>query len=396
MGILKFLLKFLILVVFPLGELFRFTLINSINFSVLDIVVFLIVLSWVVFIRKKVKIEFFWPLIIFIMILIFSLLLNVSSLPILSFISAFLYIVRWVLYLLIIYVIFSMDKNFKEKILWYLSVSGLVIAIIGYVQFFLFPSLQSLYYLGWDSHLYRLFSTFLDPNFCGLILVLSLLLNFNHIKVFKKWGKLYVFYIIQFLIFIAILLTYSRTALIALIISIVSLLLLKRRWKLIVIFLLIVSFVIFFLPRTFKTEGTNFLRTNSIQSRLSSINDVLTIYKEQPIFGIGFNALRFQQFKHGYINAANWEITHAGAGTDDSFLFVLVTTGVVGLTLYLFLWYSILKSLVKKSIKKKNNLVFITISSCIAVIAGSFTINALFYPFIMLWLWIILGVTESS
>ena len=88
-------------------------------------------------------------------------------------------------------------------------------------------------------------------------------------------------------------------------------------------------------------------------------------------------------------------MTHAGAGTDNSFLFVLVTTGIIGLVSYIYLLFSILKSMFRK-ITKKNNLAYITFSSCIAVIVGSFTINALFYQFVMLWLWILIGITESS
>lgn len=393
MDLLKFLLKLLILVVFPLGELLRLTPINSISFSILDVVVFLIVIVWAVFSRKIVKNSFFWPLVVFVSIMILSLLYNLFTLPALSLISAFLYIIRWVLYLFVFYVFFSLDKSFKNRLLRYLSFSGFLIAVFGYVQFLLFPSLQSLYYLGWDKHLYRLFSTFLDPNFCGLILVLAFILNFHFLKIFKERGKIIIFLILQFVMFVAILLTYSRTALAALILSIVSLLIFKRKWKFIVVFVLFISFLIFLLPKTFKTEGTNFLRTNSIQSRISSIKDVLTIYGEHPILGVGFNALRYQQYSHGYINAANWEVTHAGAGTDNSFLFVLVTTGIVGLASYLFLWYSIFKSLAKKL---KNDLALITTASCVAAIVGSLTINALFYPFIMLWLWIIIGITESS
>lgn len=395
MGLLKFLLRIAVLVIFPLGELLRISFVNSINFSVLDIVVLLAIVVWLIFSKKTVKNSLFLPLIIFVSIMVISLIFNLFTLPILSFISAFLYIIRWVLYLFIFYVLYALDKNFKNRLLWYMLVSGFLVALFGYVQFFLFPSLQSLYYLGWDKHLYRLFSTFLDPNFCGLILVLAFILNFHFLKIFKDHGKVAIFLLLQLVMFIAILLTYSRTALVALVVSIVSLLIFKREWKYIILFILCIVFFIILLPRTFKTEGTNFLRTNSIQSRISSIKDVLTIYKEHPVIGVGFNALRYQQYVHGYINAANWETTHAGAGTDNSFLFVLVTTGVVGLISYIFLWFSIFKTLLRK-MAKKNNFAIITISSCIAAIVGSFTVNALFYPFIMLWLWMLIGVTESS
>src|SRR3989344_4212784 len=77
-----------------------------------------------------------------------------------------------------------------------------------------------LYYLGWDEHLYRLFSTFLDPNFAGAFFVLYFLFALNIlIDSLKKQTKFFSLFIglMSFLALIAIFLTYSRSALLMLI-----------------------------------------------------------------------------------------------------------------------------------------------------------------------------------
>src|SRR5258708_13426785 len=78
---------------------------------------------------------------------------------------SFLYLLRWVSFMSIFFAVIQLDQKFKKKIIWLLFADGLLIALIGFLQFFFYPSLSNLFYLGWDNHLYRLFSSFLDPNF---------------------------------------------------------------------------------------------------------------------------------------------------------------------------------------------------------------------------------------
>jgi len=404
MAILTTLFFILFVIVFPIGQLIGFTPFKSVNFSLLEVFTLLTFLSWVIFAKKrKFKNKLLFPLCLFVGILIVSLIVNVFGVPGNILFNAFLYTIRWVLYLSIFFVVINTTNRFKNLILYFMIIGGFIAMAIGYFQYFLFPSLQSLYKYGWDEHLYRLFSSFLDPNFCGIILSLAFILNFYLLPKIKDNKYMILFVVLQILTFTSILLTYSRTGIITLVFSTVTFLILNKKRKLALGFVILLLLSIFLLPKisafisvkTFRIEGTNFLRTTSTQARIQAIKDGVALFSQKPILGVGFNNLRYEQYRKGIIGGPNWETTHAGGGTDNSFLFVAETTGVIGLAAYIFLLYSIFHLLFKIR-HKKPQLSVIAISSLAGVIVGSFFINGLFYPFIMLWLWSLIGATLNT
>ena len=81
----------------------------------------------------------------------------------------------------------------------------------------------------------------------------------------------------------------------------------------------------FLLPRP-GGDGVKLERTFSIIQRWENYQAGFKLW-QQPIFGLGFNTLRY--YNQDYLS-------HASAGQDSSLLFVAVTTGLVGLTAYLF------------------------------------------------------------
>jgi len=46
------------------------------------------------------------------------------------------------------------------------------------------------------------------------------------------------------------------------------------------------------------------------------------------------------QKEKGYLNSSNWQTNHAGAGADNSYLFVLATSGTIGLIAFGYLMFS--------------------------------------------------------
>ena len=68
-------------------------------------------------------------------------------------------------------------------------ISGSLIVLLGFIQLMFYPALRNLYYLGWDEHLYRMFSTFLDPNFAGAFFVLFTLFVIDMSLRYKKEFK---------------------------------------------------------------------------------------------------------------------------------------------------------------------------------------------------------------
>ena len=399
MSLLKIIFSLFILS-FPIAEIGRFQFSNGVAFSVNDILLAFLVIFWVIyrFLNKKTIGESTLkkPVLIFAGIAFASLLLNFQHLSTANFLISFSYLLRWGMYASVFFIAKEFDKKFKNKIPYLLVFSGLAVLLIGYIQYFFYPSLKNLFYLGWDEHLYRMFSSFLDPNYAGSFLVLFfvLILGLLYQSAKKKIQvRAFVLAVLDFFVLLAIYLTYSRSAFIMLAVSLSTFLFLIKKWKLIIFALIGLLLIVFIVPKSFQTEGTNLLRTFSSQQRITSSQVALKIFESNPVFGVGFNAYRYAQNKIGLDNE-NWQTTHSGAGTDNSFLFVLATTGIVGLASYMYL---ILSIFILAKINFKNNVFsLILFSSLAGLILNSFFVNSLFYVFIMEWIWITASLTENK
>lgn len=394
MDILKILFVVLILL-FPLGEIARFQLGNGIAIRAFDILVGLVVITWIIniFLKKRQKqicnYSITNPIFIFVGICILSLLVGSLNLKPFEIFASASYLVRFVFYACIYFVVASFNNAFKRRITNFMIVAGGIIVFLGYVQYFLYPNLRNLYYLGWDEHMYRMFSTFLDPNFAGaffvlyLVFLLGILLDLYESK---KRKFMFLLGITSLFTLLSIYLTYSRSALIMLFVSLVTFFILvkKIKWILGIIFISLIFLVLS--SKSFYIENINLFRIVSTEARIYSAKTAIRIIKDNPFLGVGFNTYRYAQIKYGFINDINY--SHADAGTDNSFLFILATTGVVGFVAYLYIWWSVLKF-------AWNSKAIVIIASVIGLFAGSIFINSLFYPFFMAWMWVLIGLREK-
>lgn len=408
MGILKFIF-IIFLGTFCLGEVVRFNLGNNFFIKPVDVSLGLLLLSWI-FVKSKelksivLKDTIFLPLAIFVGSLLLSVILNAKNLSDNQMLIAFSYIARWIMYSSLFFITKSFPLNFKEKALSFIAWMGIVIVFFGFIQYLFYSNLRNLYYLGWDEHMYRMFSTFLDPNFAGAIFVALLIFILGMLLFFLKNNKRN-FSLIMIIFFVfttfSVLLSYSRSALIMLLIgaSIFAILTKKKYWIL-AVFLTLIIFI-FVSSRNFNIENINLFRIASSEARIDSAKIALNIIKDSPVVGVGFNAYRYAQVRYGFRKEGNAALSHADAGTDNSFLFILATSGVVGFILYLNLFKSILSKayFVYKNTKDRNvekYLAIILISTLGALTVDSFFINSLFYPFTMMWMWILLGFMEKK
>ncbi len=395
MKVLKF-LTITIIILFPFGELLRFNLGNNIILKPLDIIVGITALSWFIqTVFKKSKPALKKEFLLFPLIALISLVINITWLKPSEFIASFLYLARWAAYASLFFVVSGLDKPFREKIKLYLAIDGLIMLALGFLQYFFFSSLKGLYYLGWDDHMYRMFSVFLDPNYAGAFFVLYFLFIAHILVIPAKAGIQYVqkvsehfgvdyrylLNLVLLLTLIAIFLTFSRSALLMLIGGVSVFLFMIKRKRLILILLgSILLFALIFSSK-FYVENMNLFREASVKARLGNYSTSLKIIIDHPLLGVGFNTYRYAKetygIQMGWVNAPS----HADAGVDNSFLFVLATTGIIGFSAYLFLWASI--------VKKASPLV---ISSIIALFINALFINSLFFPPLMLWMWFILAL----
>ena len=373
---------------FILGQFARVQL-GNVGVTFIDITVGVTALVWVVksiFVEKqKIKITDIEKLLIgFFVSGIIGLALFSSSLSITEIGVAILYLLRLICYLSLFYIVKSLGVGEKVKVLKVMVGSGLAIVGIGFLQYFFYQSLANLRYLGWDEHLYRLFSSFLDPNFAGAFFAIFLLILLELLISSRDRNKRVLLSLFLVLTFIAELLTYSRTGFIMLLVG-VGIFLLSFVGKKITVITLLFCIILFFGAANSKIEGLNPFRVVSSEARLNSAKDALIIIEKHPLFGVGYNAYRYAQVKMGFRQELPPFQSHSDAGTDNSYLFVLATSGVVGGVFFLLFLVKVLNKAWIMSTQK----VFLGrtfFASLLAVLVGSLFLNVLFYPMILAWL----------
>lgn len=384
-------LVFLLFVVFPFGQLGRIEISPAVTVHLMDVVVFLIGLSWLwgFFVKKKrLSIPLARPLLSFTGIAFFSLLVAPPAgglgFSIEEVVIGSLYLLRWASYVLFYFAVWEAVKRrrlTKARIINSLLVAGSFIAVFGLVQYFFFPDTRALLLLGWDEHYFRLIGTFFDPGFTSILLVFFTLLLFS-----RQWKSRGEKSVALFLVVVAILsvaLTFSRAGYFALVAGLTVWYIVRRNLK---IFLgSVVLFLVFvvFSPKP-GGEGVLLSRTSTVYTRLESYNQALEIGVKNPLFGTGFNLYRF---------ATGSLVSHSGAGSDSSLLFVFATTGVFGLLTYLWLLKDIFSIAWKRRMTADG---LALLSTSFALFLHSFFNNSLFYPWVMAWLFLLLAVQTKE
>lgn len=399
MGILELLFAILIFT-FTFGEVIRFSLSDGIFLKPTDLVLVILIITWLAKVIREKTYKIFddnlsFPTLLFIVIALASLFVNAKYLSTNEFLVSFSYLIRWTIYAGLYYVVKTFSFEYKKKAIYIFAISGCLIVLFGFIQYFFYSNLRNVYYLGWDDHMYRLFSTFLDPNFAGAFLVFYLIFTtglFLHFLKTKQKKFLFGTSCIFLLTLTAIYLTFSRSALIMLLLSFLafSVFAKKMKWVLRLILISIIFFLIS--AKNFNIENRNLFRIASTEARLESAKTTIQIIKDNPILGVGFNTYRYAQIRYGFRRPEGALESHADAGSDNSFLFILATTGIIGLLSYLYLLFAILKNAyINYSILRT-----VVIASLVGIIADSFFINSLFYSLNMMWIWILVGYSSST
>ncbi|MBI4089149.1 MAG: O-antigen ligase family protein [Candidatus Levybacteria bacterium] len=393
---------------FSFGELIRLSLGNNFFIKPVDIASIVLVLIWISKVFKSWKKiilndKLFIPIILFIAIAFISLVINFKNFSFYEMLVAFSYFLRWILYVTLFFVVKSFSSKFKEKIMYLLLALGTIFVALGFVQYFFYSNLRNLYYLGWDEHMYRLFSTFLDPNFAGAFFVLYSIFLLGILLYFREKNSKNIWLIMPIfaLSIVSIFLTYSRSGLIMFLTSIAIFSILSKKIYLFLAVLLVLAVFVLISSRSFNIENINLFRIASAEARIESAKTAIQIIKKNMFFGVGFNTYRYAQIKYGFRSASSSSTSHADAGTDNSFLFVFATMGIVGLIIYLNLIWNILKKAYANFKKQKANsfqkyISIVVLSSVGGIIVDSFFINSLFYSFIVIWIWILLGLIENN
>ncbi|GIW64865.1 MAG: hypothetical protein KatS3mg092_0798 [Patescibacteria group bacterium] len=348
-------LFFLITIFFSLGQLARITLFErQINFYIYEIFL-LIVLLTLIFKFKLEPIKYFWKnfkeFFLFFLILILSLIFNFNQFVYFQNLVGLLYFLRLFFYFVYFFYLYYFVRNhqyFKKNIQVSLNIFIILTIISTITQFFLYPDLRNLMYLGWDPHLGRTFGVFFDTSIAAVIYGLIFFISNNFfIKI------IYLF----FLIF-----SFSRGVILSFIFTLLYVFLKNKQSVFrLIIFIIFLIIVLILVPKPFG-EGSKLTRTYTIISRINDYKEGWNLFLKKPIFGWGYNRLRYVR---------NIENSHAASNFSSSYLTILVSSGFLGLLSFLFL----LNFFWKKFKNKRELLILIGLTS--------FFDNIFLHPFIL-------------
>lgn len=373
------------------GQILKLPVIDIRGPAILDItLIFLGLLGLLKTLPKKVNFKnlplFFYAFILFIFVCVISLILNPLDLGLPLLLVSGFYILRLFFFSLLLFFVLRkiLIFNINEIFIY----AGVILSILGILQFIFIPDLRFLQTSGWDPHYFRAVSTFLDPNFLGGFLVLSLLSTFLY--EFKN-QKLRIFFLS--LLYICLTLTFSRSSYLFFFVSFFSLGLLARSKRLFSfsILLTLTLFLNFYIYQLTVAVPRNIDREDSAMNRFDTWNQGLELFLKHPVFGVGFNNYKYALEKYKLTN--NAQINQRGSASNDaSLLFVLSTTGLIGFVVFLlFIISSLLYGLRSRGVSSGQ----IVFSGILGLLVNSIFINSVFYPLIFIWLILYLGALKE-
>jgi len=375
-------LVFAYFILFPFGQFFtiRLNLLGlAIPIHAIDVLALLTVPSFLI---GKLKVPKVYSYVLgFLLVATFSNILALKSYSSWEILVGLLYFLRFFAYstfFLLAWNLIRQEKRLRSSFFDLLIFSSFFTAVFGWIQYFLFPDLTSLKYIGWDDHLFRLVGTHLDPGFTGIVLAFGFVASLAKFLI-KKDRRLFW---LSLLFLFTLALTYSRATYLAFAAGVFTIVH-KSGVKKYFLLVLTLLFIIFLLPRP-AGEGVRLERVASVLARVQNYRETLTIIKKSPLFGVGFNNLCAERTR---LFAGIGYASHSCSGSDSSLLLVAATTGMVGLMIFLYMAWGIVKSL-RMDFYGKTFL-----AAAIAILVHSLFVNSLFYPWVMGYLATLLAVS---
>jgi len=323
-------------ILFSLGQLGRISFLGQqINGYVYEISMLLtLIYLFVKYLFKPIAQSFkrLYMVYLFLLFILLSFLFDLRFYDFQQNLISFLYQIRlWFYFLFLVYLYYGLKK--KTTLIKTLNISFFIFitltAVLSVIQYMFYPDLRNLIYDGWDPHLFRMFGVFFDTSVSGAIygiIFLFLFLKDDFIK------NKYVRFFLIFIFFIFVFLTYARSLYLVFIITLFLIFLKAKQYKQLIFLPLVVLIVIILLPKTFG-EGINLSRTFSIESRSNDYQSAIKIWEKKPLIGYGYNRIRYVK-KELNLLGNDYQETHAGASFHSSFLIILVTSGLIGLIIF--------------------------------------------------------------
>lgn len=357
-------------------------------------------------IRKVPKAVFVLPAALFSLFAFMTFWYGAYELDMLAKVLSFAYIVRFVSIVIVGWSVVDILKTEEEKDqFWHLlMVLCFIIAVLGFLQFWLVPDISQWSEEGkWDPHTGRLLGTWMDPNFMAGFMGFLLPLTFGRLyTTTQKRRKL--FYAVLAAIFAyALFLTFSRSGYLAAATGLGFFFILRDPRVLLigVIFAgigiatsqrsqerltqLVGTFSAILLQETDEVDPTANLRIESWRKSL-------TLFEKYPLTGIGYNTYRYRAAEEGIVDP-NF---YSAGGSDSTLLNILITTGVFGFVLFLWFYVTLWVRHLWRYFQTKNSLSLGFSCGLTAMLVHSMFVNSILFPLIFLVIMSVAGVLEKE
>mgnify|MGYP000152574266 CR=1 FL=1 len=395
MGHLELLLITAVISIIP-GQLVRIPLFGQEgSFTVSDIFVLILAVAFLFYFFFN-RIPIVIPKKIMLPTAVFSLFAASSTVFALNqfstkeiFVSS-LFLLRFLLYFSVMIITLNVVK--REKISKWINIflsAGTILVFLGFLQLLFVPNLLFLAPYGWDPHKMRIVSSFLDPNFVGIVFVFLASFSLSKYLFRKNLVLLFVFLLSS----IAVLLTFSRSSYLAFLCALLVIGVLKS-FKITSFAILIFLLSFIFIPQARERVAGAITFDETAKARIESWQKALLVFKDHFWVGVGFNTYRYSQASYGFFENDQDLGGHSGAGSDSSLLLVAATTGVFGLGAFIWILISIYKTVAKSS--KRSFVALGTLASFIGLVVHSQFVNSLFFPQIMLLFWFFVGIVARE
>lgn len=211
----------------------------------------------------------------------------------------------------------------------------------------------------------------------------------------KKIGMLFV----SAVILLAVLLTYSRPAILACFTGLLFLAIIKKDKILITLLLIAVTAFPFVLPKSVK-EWAKSVHYNPIifmcnHDRVSVYRNALNMIKHHPALGVGVNTFSINYLKYKLPEPANAQ-TGDTMYAHNNFLQIAGETGLLGLGAFFWLLFKIFQSAFSAYNKNRDRFINILalslIASIIVFLINGLTETSLYYKRVAVIFWYIVGL----
>lgn len=295
-------------------------------------------------------------------------------------ITPVLYATRYSFYGLFAYLLATkMPKSQQKKLPVLILITGLFMTFLGFLQYVFLPDTRFLRTFGWDDHYFRAIGTLLDPNYFGMLIILTLSLAFSLQKKFTQK----VLWLISSFLLSMLALTYSRSSYLAgaIFLTLTILVSKSKSLALLIITAIAVSGLIFSIAPKPGGEGMDLLRTSTVESRVNHEKNVVADANFlQVLAGKGL-------FVSNSSETSESDLPNHAKQPNSIFTLIFSSSGILGLIIAIFFVTKFLASLFKKDR-------YITLGLVALVVHAMFN-NSILEPILALF-WLLLIVVAVT